>query len=160
MNILGIDPGPSETAWALLGDDACVMEFGCLPNAEVLDKIRDYANWHDMRCNIEMIASYGMAVGAEVFETCLWVGRFAAAWDYQARDNPAKLIYRRTIKMHLCGSNAAKDANVRQALIDRYGPGREKAIGTKKKPGPLKGIAGDVWAALAVAVTAYDQLIG
>jgi hypothetical protein len=46
----------------------------------------------------------------------------------------------------------AKDANIRQALIDIYG-GNDKAIGNKKTPGPLYGIKGDLWAALAVAVT-------
>jgi hypothetical protein len=62
---------------------------------------------------------------------------------------------RATVKAHLCRSAKAKDSNVRQALIDLFG-GKENAIGTKKTPGPLYGISGDVWAALAVAVTWYD----
>jgi len=51
----------------------------------------------------------------------------------------------------------AKDANIRQALIDRYGPGKDKAIGQKKTPGPLYGFKSHEWAALAVAVTWMDQ---
>jgi hypothetical protein len=42
----------------------------------------------------------------------------------------------------------AKDANIRQALIDKIGP-----QGTKKDPGPTYGISKDVWSALAIAVT-------
>ena len=61
--------------------------------------------------------------------------------------------------MHLCGHPRAKDPNIRQALLDRFGPGREKALGTKKAPGALYGIKGDEWAALAVAITWWDQQI-
>jgi hypothetical protein len=102
---------------------------------------------------IEMIASYGMPVGAEVFDTCVWIGRFTQAWP--AATVP---IFRKDVKMHLCGQTKAKDKNVRQALIDRFGPGKDKAIGKKAKPGPLYGYSGDLWAALAVAVTYYDSV--
>jgi len=81
--------------------------------------------------------------------------------------------------MHICKNNKANDSNIRQAIIDLYG-GKDKAIGNKKcpkckgkgwfgtgrlvcpvcdgkkwklPPGPLCGIAEDVWAALAVAIT-------
>jgi hypothetical protein len=93
----------------------------------------------------------GMAVGAEVFETCFWSGRFAERWF----DNGGTWdrIKRHQVKMHICGNMRAKDANIRTALIDMFGPGKEKAIGTKKNPGPLYGVSGDVWQALAVAVT-------
>lgn len=70
--------------------------------------------------------------------------------------NGAHRIFRRDIKLHLCNSVRAKDANIRQALIDRYG-GKEKAIGKKKSPGPLYGIKSHMWAALALAVTYHDQ---
>jgi hypothetical protein len=98
---------------------------------------------------IEMIASYGMPVGREVFDTCLWVGRFietAARAAYKA-----DLVYRRDVKLHLCGQARAKDANIRQALLDKFGG--KAAQGTKATPGPLYGVKADVWSALAVAVT-------
>jgi hypothetical protein len=78
----------------------------------------------------------------------VWIGRFVEAWR-----GSYTLMFRREVKLHLCGQARAKDPNVRQALIDRFGPGREKAIGTKKQPGPLYGVSADVWSALAVAVT-------
>jgi len=46
----------------------------------------------------------------------------------------------------------AKDANIRQALLDLIGP-----QGTKKTPGPTYGIKSHTWAALAVAVYAANK---
>jgi hypothetical protein len=107
-----------------------------------------------MTVAIEMIASYGMPVGREVFETCVWIGRFQ-----QALESPgtAELVYRKDVKLHLCGSPRAKDGNVRQALIDLFpatGGGKTPQIGTKKQPGPLYGMSSHAWAALGVAITA------
>ena len=53
--------------------------------------------------------------------------------------------------MRVCGSARAKDANIRQAIIDRCG-GPESI----KKGGPLYKVSGDVWSALAVALTWCD----
>ena len=97
---------------------------------------------------LEMIACYGMAVGKETFDTCLWIGRFIQAWG----GKDFTLIYRKDVKLHLCQSMRAKDANVRQALLDKFG-GKEKAIGCKAQPGPLYGISSHLWAALAVLIT-------
>ena len=61
-------------------------------------------------------------------------------------------IKRLEVKLWLCHDSKAKDANIRQALIDRFGP-----VGTKNNPAPMFGMAGDMWAALAVAVTWWDK---
>ena len=54
-------------------------------------------------------------------------------------------------KVHHCHSARAKDSNIRQALLDRFG-GKDIAVGTKADQGPLYGIKKDVWSALAIGV--------
>lgn len=152
MRILAIDPGTTQSAFCLLVDGKPV-KCDKDANAEVLNDLRDRNVFINVDLlAIEMIASYGMAVGKEVFETCLWIGRFMEAW--QARGGVVQLVYRREVKLHLCHTVRATDANVRAALLDHFGPGRELAVGVKRKPGPLYGIKGDEWSALAVAMTA------
>jgi hypothetical protein len=142
MSILAIDPGTHESGW-------CVFSFGTVlacgiePNHDVLARV--YRGGAD-ELAIEMIASYGMAVGKEVFETCVWIGRYQQMWK---RPEDVRLVYRKDVKLHLCGSPRAKDPNVRQALLDLLGP-----QGTKKAPGPLYGVKSHAWSALGVAVTA------
>ena len=96
----------------------------------------------------------GMAVGHEVFDTCRWTGRFQQA-VYQRGIYPAhmQLVRRNAVKLALCGTPRAKDPNIRQAIIDRFG-----TVGTKKNPGPLYGISSHKWSALAVAITLADSL--
>jgi len=146
--IIGIDPGTEQSAIVAIGPDGGVCPIGILPNAEVLKRI-SRAFEPPAEIAIEMIASYGMPVGREVFETCLWIGRFIQrAQDF---GNTAHLIFRRDVKHHLCNSAKAKDANVSQALRDKFGG--MNAVGTKKNKGPLYGIKSHLWPALAVAVT-------
>lgn len=152
--VFAIDPGNVESAFVSFDPvKRVVYEKDTVPNADLLDRIPHYVSVNGgALCAIEMIASYGMAVGAEVFDTCVWIGRFIERWN---RSSPyeAERVFRRDVKLHLCGTSKAKDANVRQALIDMFGPGKDRAIGKAKSPGPLYGVSGDVWAALAVAVT-------
>jgi len=150
VKILGIDPGSEQSAWCDLVDGSPRLS-GKFDNAEVLASLRNGEPAVDVVA-IEMIASYGMPVGKEVFETCLWIGRFVEAWE--ARGGKTRRVYRREVKLFVCESNRANDASIRAALIDRFGPGRERAIGTKRTPGPLYGVKGDAWSALAVALTA------
>lgn len=153
MNLLSIDPGPVNSAFVIY-DGQKVLDYGLWANDILLKCLeRDVFNVHVDQVVIEMIASYGMAVGAEVFETCVYIGKI---WQtiVLCREWPMELMYRKEVKMHVCGSMKAKDANIRQALIDRFGP-----QGTKKNPGALFGITKDKLAALALAVTYYDTKI-
>lgn len=149
--ILAIDPGTAESGWVLF-EDGKVEASGVDLNGDIIQWIRDggmpgYVPF-PRALAIEMIASYGMPVGAEVFETCVWIGRFVESWRHFS---PPRFIYRKDVKMHLCGTMKAKDPNIRQALIDKLGP-----AGTKKNPGPTYGVKSHAWAALGVAVTAAE----
>jgi hypothetical protein len=150
MRILAIDPGPERSAWCVYGMGA--LDFGTYENSVVLSLAIGF--YIESTVVIEKVESFGMAVGAEVFETVYWSGRFAQ--QAIRSGSPVDRIGRKAIKLHLCGTTQAKDANIRAALIDRYGPGKDVAIGTKRQPGPLHGVSGDVWSALAVAVTWAD----
>jgi hypothetical protein len=155
MRILAIDPGNEKSAYVLYVNDN-IKEFGIYSNQDMLSIVRTTSA---DSLAIEMVASYGMAVGKTVFETCVWIGRFVEAYiDYQKK--PFKYIYRKDVKMFLCNSMKAKDANVRQSIMDRYGSTREAAIGTKKNPKALYGISKDIWSALAVAITASKEFHG
>lgn len=172
LRIVAIDPGPKESAYVVLSSGVTlptIEEHGIAPNAHILQAI---GNWyHDAyggcdRLAIEMIACYGMAVGAETFDTCVWIGRFIQVFEFgNPSDKPIhSLLFRATIKTNLCGTPRAKDQNVRQALIDRWGGTAAIRAGdkeTKKRPatpaGALYGIASHEWSALAVGVTYLDR---
>jgi hypothetical protein len=144
-SVVAIDPGPRESAYVIY-DGLSVIEKGKESNEDIVSSLPMMGALYN-RLVIEKIACYGMAVGEEVFETVFWSGRFAQVFGPQRVDR----ITRREVKLSLCNSVKAKDGNVRQALIDRFG-----AVGTKKAPGLLYGIAGDEWAALGVAVAWWD----
>ena len=149
--ILAIDPGPQVSAWVLF--DERVRRVRGKATEDNLGVLRLIILRRDMvrpcsACIIEKVESFGMAVGADVFETVFWGGRFAQAWG---DDNTLYRIGRKEVKLALCGSARAKDRNIRQALIDRFG-GKEAAIGKKAAPGPLYAVKGHEWSALALAI--------
>jgi hypothetical protein len=126
MNI-AIDPGTTHSAFVQFHNGK-IVDHGHLPNEEIRQVLigREYT-----RCACEMIASYGMAVGKETFDTCVWIGRFM---ECCLDPEEVRLIFRKDIKIHVCDNAHAKDANVRQALIDMFPPtggGAIKQIGTK-----------------------------
>lgn len=153
MPILGIDPGPSKSAYLIWNyHNNYIISMGIKDNRELLSILRD----RDFNLSeplipvVEMIASYGMPVGKEIFETVLLIGRIIEIYDCQ--NLQSNLVYRKDIKLHLCGSVRAKDGNIRQALIDRFG-----APGTKKNLGLLYGVSKDIWSALACAIFWQDK---
>jgi len=152
MRVLGIDPGTDETAMVML-DDGKICWKALLSNAEALDDKIFYGVDFPQRVAVEMVACYGMPVGREVFETAVLIGRLLAMWEGRIGRENVSRVYRKDVKINLCGSMKAKDSNIRQALIDRIGE-----VGTKSDPGPCYGMKADLWAALAVAVTFHDSI--
>lgn len=165
MRIIAIDPGTEKSGWCVLDCIADRLEgFGWDDNEAVRNSVPRRFGFGEFSKDvlaIEMIASQGMAVGKETFRTVWWTGRFADTWLRTAGYLPME-VYRKDVKLHLCGQTRAKDKNVRQALIDHYGGegGKDAAIGKKASPGPLFGVSNHVWSALAVAKTAQARMQG
>jgi hypothetical protein len=139
--ISAIDPGPAESAivqWTGKG----LIYAGIHPNDYVLRQLRE--GCFDGLWAVEMVACYGMPVGKEVFETCLMIGRIQEIASNRCLD--CRLVTRHQVKIHHCHSARAKDSNIRQALVDKYGE-----PGTKKDPGKTYGLKSHLWSAFAVA---------
>ena len=154
--ILSIDPGNIESAYCIIDKNSYKpIEFAKVDNNDLREKLLNDIKFYPIDALvIEMIASYGMAVGKDVFDTCVWIGIFIECFKCPF----TYFIYRKEEKMNLCGSMKAKDSNIRQALIDRFAQFDFKnGKGTKKEPDFFHGFSKDVWAAYAVGITWLDK---
>lgn len=178
--LLAIDPGNEQSAFVVF-DGERPVHFGKWDNRVLLREIYVGKLFLGVtECAIETLKPRGMPTSFDEMQTQLWAGRFYEAL-FQARLGGEKFepvqVFRMEVKVHVCGKVTANDSNIRAALIDRWG-GQDKAIGGKRcrkckgkgwygrertacpewehPPGPLYEVSGDVWAALAVAVTWWD----
>lgn len=160
MRVLAIDPGNEQSAYVVIDSETCrVLDRDLVNNTVLRLALVSGLIRYDVAA-IEMIASYGMGVGQEVFDTCVWIGRFVEC-IYPDVDPIASLIKRIPVKMHHCHSAAAKDSNVIQALVDRFALGaRNRGKGTTKEPGWFYGFKEDIWQAYALAVLIADMREG
>lgn len=155
MHLLAIDPGNKESAFCLMDGQYRVIDKGKVQNDMLLDYICENANGIDhLAC--EMIASYGMAVGAEVFETCVMIGAIERTADINKI--PHSRVFRLEEKVMICHDSKAKDTNIRHALIDRFAQhDTTRGTGTKANPDWFYGFKSDIWAAFAVGVVYLDK---
>ena len=130
------------------GFEKHIIDKGLFPNDDVLKVVSE--SKYDILA-IEMVASYGMAVGQTVFDTCVWIGRFTQA--ALSRGKKYAVIYRMDEKLSICHDSRAKDCNIRQALINMYGN-----VGTLKNKGFFYGFKKDMWAAFAVNHTFWSKI--
>ena len=160
--LLAIDPGDEFSAFVFMGMDTYEpLYFAKEKNEEAISHMVSYikgsdtsiVNVKNVAC--EMIASYGMGVGAHVFWTCVEIGKLTTILE-QVGCN-VDYIYRKDEKMNLCKSMKAKDSNIRIALIDRFAQFDKKSgKGTKNNPDWFYGFSADCWQAYAVGVTWLD----
>jgi len=156
-HILAIDPGTTRSGVVVIDELTYrPLRIGKFENKDVVDEIEDLLP--ASKAVIEMVPSYGtgMAAGKDIYETCIWIGRFIE--QLSCCCDIVQLLQRNVVKMHLCGSPRAKDPNVTQALVDRFAPGETNyGKGTKKTPGFFYGFSADIWQAYALAVTYLDM---
>ena len=160
MSLLyAVDPGTTQSALVVVCRGGPfgieVLSARTMLNAVLLQRLSSVGDWiarEPASLVIEQIASFGMPVGAEVFTTVWWTGRFYEAWPGHSSRH---MLPRSAVKLHLCQTMRAKDAHIRQSLLDRFGG--STAIGKKASPGPLYGLKSHQFAAFAVAVTWLDQ---
>lgn len=179
--IFALDPGNTHTAFVVYNTTTKTPEeFDKVPNSQIFDRIgTHYTVQSPVVC--EFPYPRGQGVSWQTLDTCEVAGMF----HYHARTLGLLFIKmnRHDIKKHLCpGKPRAKDKDVRQALIYRYGGesciaggkcgackgkgasgrGNAKTVcfsctGTgEAKKGILHGMSADCWQALAVAVTYGD----
>lgn len=158
MRLLAIDPGNEMTAYCLMDEEYKIIEAGKVENSAMLDYIWMKAKRID-HIAVEMIASYGMPVGAEVFETCVMIGRIEQI--AAVKEVECSRVYRAEEKLCICKNSRAKDSNIRTALIDRFARhDKKRGTGTKTNPDHFYGISKDMWAAFAVGVVYLDGING
>lgn len=156
MKILAIDPGDQKSGFCLM-DDYKPVRFGKTENFMLLSLIMHSDMDFDVAV-IECVASYGKAVGANVFDTCIWIGRFWEAVRENREGVEVKTVYRLDEKMAICHDSRAKDTNIRRALIDRFAVfDKKNGKGQKNHKDTFYGFKADVWSAFAVGVTWLDR---
>ena len=148
MIVLGIDPGPtvSGVVWFDLEKQEVVRSEGSLPTESALEEVR--RGKHDMVA-LEVIKALYAHVGESTVQTIQYVGRIVEA--AHERDTPLVGMTPQEIKQAVCGTGAAKDPAVRQAIIDKLGP-----PGIKADPGPTYGVTKHAWRALAAVLAATN----
>jgi hypothetical protein len=174
MIAYGIDPGTEHSGVVAFDTERCIVLYAKnISNWALLAYLRNPAarslRRHPDRVYIETIEPMGLPVGKSTLETMRWVGRFQEAWERYS-DFTARMISRGDEKTLLCGAatfrdpksgrrRSVTDAQIRQAIIDRFpatGGGKTPQVGTKKQPGPLYGVKGHAWSALAVVLTGLE----
>lgn len=150
MLILGIDPGTAHCGWVLWETE---LQGGCVvvSGDDTVDAMLLRINLvHSLDPStvvvIERVQSTGQA-GADLLQTAEIVGRLQQrALD---RGHRVALVYRREVLAALdVTGKGSRDTLVSQRLKEMFPAGK----GTKANPGPLYGLSGHAWQALAVAV--------
>lgn len=151
MIVIGLDPGYRESAMVMY-DGKSIWQHAIVENETMLSWLKTASLPEHVLVIEEMqlfASNYG--VGREIFDSVFWSGRFAQIFQ----PHRCERLLRSKVRGHL-GCSKGGDSAVRAALIDRFGPYKEQAIGRKATPGPLFGLKSHEFSALAIAVTYWD----
>ena len=112
--IIAIDPGNTQSGYCVIDRSTLrPLEFGKIDNAELLQKLSSAGVQGWRWAVIEMVASYGMSVGRDVFDTTVWIGRFYQVLSDQC---PVRMLCRIEEKKHICHDSRANDTTIRRRI--------------------------------------------
>lgn len=142
MTVLGIDPGTTESGYALIDEHYSIIDAGKIPSDDIPLLIRDAGL--SAVC-VESLACYGLAVGREVFETAYFIGEYRQVCKWE--QVPFFLYPKPEYGPAITGVRKTTDSVLRQALLLRFGG--------DKKGEPLFKLKGSSDQRSAFAVAAY-----
>ena len=151
--LLAIDPGTRESAWVLMDDELRPVEYAIEDNERVLNLV---GTMQYKSLAVEWVTNYGANVGADVFQTVYWIGRFCER--AMERGIIPLRIARRDVKKNLKLPMKAKDGDVMRALIKRFGGRKSKDNPNGFFPPDKSGWGTHLWQAYAVGATFADSL--
>ena len=149
--IMGVDPGPTESAYAIVRPDYTLVKAAKRSNVEVYAEMEGSLLEVVQVVAIECLACYGeRMIGRETWETAYVVGDLRTMASKAGRR--WKLYDRPTYANAIAGTGKVTDAMLYQALRLRFG--------AATKDGPLYGLRGhsDLRSAYSLAVYYLDCL--
>ena len=155
--ILGIDPGPEESAYAVLDyPSRKIITHGQVDSRVMGDVLGQWLTEQEQRLSllsnrpvvaIEGMQSYGIPAGKTIYNTLLWIGRYCQVAIGRATVWP---LFRPAIRGHFLGGVKlpglkTADAKIRATMVQRW-------------LGQTAGFSKDQWSALAIATMAHDLM--
>lgn len=157
--ILGIDPGENASGVVLYESDTKRVLWSHAVQVAELETLVAIG-WNEMPDVIvcENIVAMGIPFSSNLRATCRHIDRLELLAEQ--RQIRWEFVTRNQVKIALCGRcSGVKDANIACAVQERFG-GRVAALGKKKSPGPLHGVSGHCWQALAAVVAWLETEAG
>lgn len=130
--IICFDPGNDLTGWCVYSvEDKILFYKNKEDNLKVIEKFKEFfQKYNILQVGIEYPSSYGMSVGQSLYDTCTFVGILIQI-SKNNNVNP-ELVFRKSVKMFLCNSVRAKDAEVNLRVREYFGEDN-----TIKSPNPF-----------------------
>jgi len=176
MLTLSIDPGTKQSAYTLIREDYSIVSAAKSPNEDVLNLIHQgefdalavecmEPRFHAPGAGKNM----GLRIGDEVYETCIWIGRFMEATYAQGK--PVFRVFRSEERARLIPTKKnglppltgkvgeSGDSKMRAALIARFAR-HDKVNGKGRAANKdfFYGFRADMWNAFAVGVVHLDKM--
>jgi hypothetical protein len=152
MIYLGIDPGETHSG-VVLYDSVTRQVLESWSGYENTWLAKDIAENPASEAVCERIAPMGQPMSKNLVATAEWSGVFWGRWPRRWH-----WITRNEVKVAICGRcQGVSDPHVLTGTQERFG-GKAAARGCKAAPGPLYGVSGHAWQALACVIAHIERL--